>query len=102
MKPYMIQYPIAHPNYGTLRRPIAYNNNLVKNNVCATIKQGEGINEKNSKGMQLRWCPSCLSRTQKRKSQWMRKKRSMEQPKVVTPARSATTKQVWRPKQVVP
>jgi hypothetical protein len=40
MKPYMIQYPIAHPNYGKLQRPIAYNNNLVKNNVCATIKQG--------------------------------------------------------------
>jgi hypothetical protein len=32
----------------------------------------------------------------------MRKKRSMEQPTVVTSARSATTKQVWRPKQVVP
>jgi hypothetical protein len=40
MKTYMIQYPIAHPNYGELQRPIAYNNNLVKNNVCTTIKQG--------------------------------------------------------------
>jgi hypothetical protein len=54
MKPYMIQYPIAHPNYGTLQRLIAYNNNLVKNNVCATIKQGEGSNKQISKGMQLR------------------------------------------------
>jgi hypothetical protein len=36
----MIQYPIAHLNYGKLQRPIAYNKNLVKNNVCATIKQG--------------------------------------------------------------
>jgi hypothetical protein len=97
MKPYMIQYPIAHPNYGTLRRPIAYNN-LVKNNVCTTIKQGEGSNEQNSKGMQPRWCPSCLSRTQKRNLQWMRKQRSMDQPTVVTPTRSTTTKQVWRPK----
>jgi hypothetical protein len=61
MKPYMIQYPIAHPNYGTLQRPIAYNNNLVKNNVCATINQGAGSNEQNSKGMQPRWCPSGLS-----------------------------------------
>jgi hypothetical protein len=40
MKPYMIQYHIAHPNYSKLQKPIAYNNNLVKNNVCATIKQG--------------------------------------------------------------
>jgi hypothetical protein len=36
----MIQYPIAYPNYGKLQRPIAHNNHLVKNNVCATIKQG--------------------------------------------------------------
>jgi hypothetical protein len=54
MKPYMIQYHIAHPNYGKLQRSIAYDNNLVKNNVCAAIKQGEGSNEQNSKGMQQR------------------------------------------------
>jgi hypothetical protein len=66
MKPYMIQYPIAHPNYGKLQTPIARNNNLVKNNVCAAIKQGGGSNEQNSKGMQPRWCPSGLSRTQKK------------------------------------
>jgi hypothetical protein len=51
MKSYMIQYPIAHPNYGKLQRPNAYSNKLVKNNVCATIKQGGGSNEQNSKGM---------------------------------------------------
>jgi hypothetical protein len=45
----MIQYPIAHPNYGMLQRPNAYSNNLVKNN------------EQNSKGMQPRWCPLGLS-----------------------------------------
>jgi hypothetical protein len=101
MKSYMIQYPIAHPNYGKLQRPIAHNNNLVKNNVCATVKQGGGSNEQNSKGMQPRWCPSGLSRTQKRRLQRMRKQRSMEQSTAVTPARS-TTKKVWRPKQVVP
>jgi hypothetical protein len=101
MKPYMIQYPIAYPNYGKLQRPIAYNNNLVKNNVCAAIKQGEGSNEQNSKGVQLRWCPSGLSRTQKRRLQRMRKQGLMEQSTAVTPARSAT-KKVWRPKQVVP
>jgi hypothetical protein len=101
MKPYMIQYPIAHPNYGKLQRPIAYNNNLVKNNVCATMKQGGGSNEQNSKGMQPRWCPSGLSRTQKRRLQRMRKQGSMEQSTAVTPARSVT-KKVWRPKQVVP
>jgi hypothetical protein len=64
MKPYMIQYPIAHPNYGTLQRSITYNNNLVKNNVCATIKQGEGSNKQNSKGMYE--VVSGLSHTQKR------------------------------------
>jgi hypothetical protein len=51
MKSYMIQYPIAHLNYDKLQRPIAYSKNLVKNNVCATIKQGEGSNERNSKGV---------------------------------------------------
>jgi hypothetical protein len=71
MKAYMIKYPIAHPNYGKLQIPIAYNNNLVKNNVCAIIKQGGGSNEQNSKGMQLRWCPLGLSRTQKRRLQRM-------------------------------
>jgi hypothetical protein len=71
MKPDMIQYPIAYPNYGKLQRPIAQNNNLVKNNVCATIKQGGGSNEQNSKCMQPRWCPSCLSRSQKRRLQQM-------------------------------
>jgi hypothetical protein len=77
MKSYMIQYPVAHPNYGELQRPIAYNNNMVKNNVCTTIKQSGGSHEQNSKGMQSRWCPSGLSRTQKRdysgcesKDQW--------------------------------
>jgi hypothetical protein len=97
----MIQYPIAHPNYGKLQRPIAYNNNLVKNNVCATIKQGGGRNEQNSKGMQPRWCPSGLSRTQKRRLQRMQKQGSMEQSTTITSARLAT-KKVWRPKQVVP
>jgi hypothetical protein len=72
MKPYMIQYTIAHPNYGKLQRPIAHNNNLVKNNVCATIKQVGRSNEQNSKGMQPRWYPSGLSRTQKRRLQRMR------------------------------
>jgi hypothetical protein len=98
---YMKSYPIAHPNYDKLQRPIAYNNNLVKNNVCAAIKQGGGSNEQNSKGMQPRWCPSGLSRTQKRRLQQMRKQGSMEKSTSVTPARSAT-KKVWRPKQVVP
>jgi hypothetical protein len=102
MNSYMIQYPIAYSSCGALQSPIVFNNNLVKNIVCATIKQGEDSNEQNSKGMQPRWCPSGLSHTQKRKLQWMRKQRSMEQPTVVTPMRSTTTKQVWRPKQVVP
>jgi hypothetical protein len=47
----MIQYPIAYSNYNSLQRPIACNSNLVKNNVCNTIKQGENINKQNAKDM---------------------------------------------------
>jgi hypothetical protein len=41
MNSYMIQYPITYSSCGALQRPIVCNNNLVKNNVCATIKEGE-------------------------------------------------------------
>jgi hypothetical protein len=47
----MIQYPIAYSSCGALQSPIVFNNKLVKNNECATIKQGESSNEQISKGM---------------------------------------------------
>ena len=56
--------------------------------------------KKDSKYLQPRWCPSGLSHTQKRRLQCLRNKESMEQQAEVVPARSATMKQVWRPKQV--
>jgi hypothetical protein len=66
MNSYMIQYPVAYSNYNALQRPIVCNSNLVKNNVCTTIKQGENSNKQNAKEMQPRWCPSGLSHTQKK------------------------------------
>jgi hypothetical protein len=66
MNSYMIQYPVAYSNYNALQRPIVCNSNLVKNNVCTTIKQGENSNKLKAKEMQPRWCPSGLSHTQKK------------------------------------
>jgi hypothetical protein len=62
----MIQYPVAYSNYNALQRPIVCNSNLVKNNVYATIKQGENSNKQKAKEMQSRWCPSGLSHTKKK------------------------------------
>jgi hypothetical protein len=69
MNSYMIQYPVAYSNYNALQRPIVCNSNLVKNNVYATIKQGENSNKQKAKEMQSRWCPSGLSHTKKRRLQ---------------------------------
>jgi hypothetical protein len=88
----MIQYPVAYSNYNALQRSIVCNSNLVKNNVCTTIKQGETTNTQNAKEMQPRWC---LSHTKKggckdyaSEKQWSsRLKRS--QPSQHGPGRSA-------------
>jgi hypothetical protein len=61
----MIQYPVAYSNYNALQRPIVCNSNLVKNNVCTTIKQGENNNKQEAEEMQPKWCPSGLSPTKK-------------------------------------
>jgi hypothetical protein len=100
MQPYVIQYSPPCPNYGSMQRPIVASNNLDK-----SAPNDHKVYEKDSKGNakspQPRWCPSGLSYTQKRRLQRMRKQKSMEQRAEVKPARSAATKQVWRPKQVV-
>jgi hypothetical protein len=98
MKLYIIQYPIAYPS-GTLQRPVACSSNLVQSNVCTNIEAGEDNNKQNSKGMQLRWCPSGLSHTQKRKLQILRKRGAMEQPFEERPAKSTRTRKEWRLKQ---
>jgi hypothetical protein len=79
MNSYMIQYPFAYSNYNALRRSIVCNGNLVKKNVCTTIKQGENNNKQNAKEMHPRWCPSGLSHTQKRRLQRLHKRGAMEQ-----------------------
>jgi hypothetical protein len=61
MNSYMFQYPVAYSNYNALQRPIVCNSNLVKNNVCTTIKRGENSIKQNAKEMQPMWCPqACL------------------------------------------
>jgi hypothetical protein len=95
----MIQYLVAYSNYNALQRLIVCNSNLVKNNVCTTIKQGENSNKQNAKEMQPRWCPSGLSHTQKRRLQRLHKRGAMEQQIEEKPAKSTRTRMEWRPKQ---
>ena len=100
MHPYFIQYFSAYPSYGASQRPIVASDNLVKSKPNCS-QDGEKDMKQDNQYLQPRWCPSGLSHTQKRRLQWMRKKESMEQQEEDVPARSATMKQVWRPKQVV-
>ena len=100
MQSYYIQYPLMYPNHASPQRPIVASNNTFKQDVDCS-KKNEKSKEQDSKYLQPRWCPSSLSHTQKRRLQQMRKKESMEQQVEVIPARSATIKQVCRPKQVV-
>jgi hypothetical protein len=97
MQLYYIRYPPIYSSYVS-QRPIS--DDLVKKDTDCIKKCEKGIKQ-DSKYLQPRWCPSDLSHTQKRRLQRMRKKESMEQQAEVVPARSATMKQVWWPKQVV-
>ena len=100
MHPYFIQYSSTYPSYGVSQRPIVASDNLVKSKPKCS-QDGEKDVKQDNQYLQPRWCPSGLSHTQKRRLQRMRKKESMKQQAEVVPARSATMKQVWRPKQVV-
>jgi hypothetical protein len=100
MRSYMIQYPPTYVNHISMQRSIVLDNNLVGS--AYINSKGGHKDSDDSKYSQPRWCPSSLNHTQKRRLQWMRKQGSMEQRVAVIPARSATTKLVWRPKQVVP
>jgi len=97
MQSYYIHYPPIYPSFAS-QRPIS--DNLVKRDTNCS-KECEKNIKQDSKYLQPRWCPSGLSHTQKRRLQRMRKKESMEQQAEVVPAKSATIKPVWRPKQVV-
>ena len=92
-----IRYPSIYPSY-TSHRQIS--NNLVKKDINCREGGEKGIKQ-DSKYLKPRWCPSGLSHTQKRRLQHLRNKESMEQRAEVVPVRSATTKKIWKPKQVV-
>ena len=100
MHPHFIQYSPIYPSHGASQRPIVASNNLVKSKPKCS-QYGEKDVKQDNQYLQPRWCPSVLSHTQKRRLQRMRKNKSMEQQAEVVPARSATMKQIWRPKQVV-
>ena len=100
MLSYYIQYPSAYPNHASPQRPIVTCNNLVKEDVDCS-KADEKSEKQDSKYLQPKWCPSDLSHTQNRRLQHLRKKKAMEQQEEVMPMKSAITKKVWRPKQVV-
>ena len=100
MGPYFIQYSSTYPSYRVSQRPIVASNNLVKSKPDYS-KEGEKDMKQDNQYLQPMWCPLGLSHTQKRRLQRMRKKESMEQQAEIVPARLATMKQVWRPKQVV-
>jgi len=100
MQSYYIQYPPMYPNHVLPQRPIVTSDNPVKQDVDCS-KENEKSKEQDSKYLQLRWCPSGLSHTQKRRLQRMRKKEAMERQVEAVPKMSTMTKMVWRPKQVV-
>ena len=89
-----------YPNRILLQRPIVASNNLVQQ-VIDCSKENEQSKKQDPKYLQPRWCRSCLSHTQKRRLQRMRKKEAMEQQVEDEPKTSAIMKMVWRPKQVV-
>jgi len=94
MQSYYIHYPPKYPSFASQK---LNSDNLVKKNIDCS-KECEKNIKQDSKYLQPKWCPSGLSHTQKRRLQRMRKKESMEQQAEVIPARSATMKQVWKPK----
>ena len=100
MQSYYIQYPPMYPNRILPQKPIIASNNLVQQDVDCS-KADEKDARQDSKYLQLRWCPSGLSHTQKPRLQRMRKKEAMEQQVEAEPKTSAIMKKVWRPKQVV-
>ena len=83
-------------NHALPRRPIVVNNDLVKKDIDCSKADEKGVKQ-DSKYLQPRWCPSGLSHTQKRSLQRM----CMERQAEVEPTKSAATKKVWRPKQII-
>ena len=80
------------------QRPIVTSNDLVKGDFNCSK---EDVRQ-DSKYSQPRWCPSGLSRTQKRRLQRLRKQETMGQEVEVKPTKPIAMKKVWRPKQIVP
>jgi len=87
----IMQYPISYANWGAPQRLIIVSNDQVKQSASTDIKTCDGSNKQ-------RWCPSGLSRTQKRKLQQLRKQRSLERQPEEKPI--STRIKEWKPKQV--
>ena len=96
LQSYYIQYPPMYLNYALPQRPIVASNNLVKKDFSCSKEDMK----QDSRYLQLRWCPSGLSHTQKRRLQRLRKQESMEQQVEVKPTKPMAMKKVWRPKQI--
>ena len=91
MRSYYIQYPPMYPNHASPQRPIVTRDNLVKRDLNCS-KESEKNKKQDSKYLQLRWCPSGLSHTQKRRSQRLRKQETKEQQVEVEPTKSVAMK----------
>jgi len=91
-----IQFPPMYPNYASPQRPIVASNDLVKRDFNCSK---EDVRQ-DSKYLQPRWCPSGLSRTQKRRLQHLRKQETMGQEVEVKPTWPIAMKKVWRSKQI--
>ena len=100
MQSYYIQYPPMYPNHASPQRPIVASTDLAKKDFDCS-KEGRKNTKQDSKYLRLRWCPSGLSHTQKRRLQCLRKQELMDQQVEVKPIKLVVTKKVWRPKQVV-
>ena len=100
MQSYYVQYSPIYSNYTLPQRPVVSSNDLVKRDIDCSKADEKGAKQ-DSKYLQPKRCLSGLSHTQKQRLQRMRKKEFTKQQVEVVPARSATVKQVWRPKQLV-
>ena len=67
MHPHFIQYSPIYPSHGASQRPIVASDNLVKSKPKCS-QDGEKDVKQDNQYLQLRWCPSGLSHTQKKKA----------------------------------
>jgi hypothetical protein len=99
MQSYYIQHPPIYPNYALPQRPVVSSNDPVKRDIDC-IKADEKVAKQDLKYLQPKWCPSDFSHLETKTATNAQKEFTKQQVEDVQ-ARSATIKQVCRPKQVV-